>query len=124
MEDREESEALVSPCLVWESKVESVSRYLRPIQRKKERAGSADGPPGRRKAASTQGSIASPGKGSNAGPGAPACGMRQGCSRDRKSRNGRQRESGKKNPHCSVHFVRKKKHGERRSGKPTHGVIK
>lgn len=35
MEDREESEALVSPCLVWESKVESISRYLRPIQRKR-----------------------------------------------------------------------------------------
>lgn len=33
MEDREASEALVSPCLVWESKVESVSRYLGPTQR-------------------------------------------------------------------------------------------
>ena len=89
MEDREESEALVSPCLVWESKVESVSSYLGPTQR------NGNGPTGKRGAASTQGSIASPGKGSIAGRGAPACGMLQGCSRDRKSHNGQQGESEK-----------------------------
>lgn len=36
----------------------------------------------------------------------------------------RERAGKKKIPHCSVHFVRKRKHGERRSGKPTDGVIK
>lgn len=117
MEDREESEAWVRPCLVWESKVESVSRYLGPTQR------NGNGPTGKRKAASTQGSIASPGKGSIVGHGALACGVhRAAIETGRVIMDGRERA--KKVPHCSVHFVRKRKHGERRSGKPTHSVIK